>query len=49
MNFDLTADINNIPYLLYMEEQEKKERLKFQVNENASSRSDRPQHEDNED
>lgn len=42
MNFDLTADINNIPYLLYMEEQEKKEREKFQVNETASSWEDRP-------
>lgn len=48
MNFDLTADINNIPYLLYMEEQEKKEREKFQVNEIASSRADRPGQEDNE-
>ena len=42
MNFDLTADINNIPYLLYMEEQEKKEREKFQVNEIAFSSEDRP-------
>jgi hypothetical protein len=46
LNMSLESNINSIPYLLYMEEQEQKEKERQQLAEEDTNRRDHEQSED---